>query len=244
MKGLQRTQMLLGEEAMENLKNRKIAIFGIGGVGSYVAEGLVRCGVEDFVLVDDDVIAESNLNRQIHATAASIGRSKTEVMGERICSINPKARVTEKKIFVLHDNIIELITKDLDYIVDALDTVTAKLAIAKTAAKHQIPMIAAMGTGNKLNPMAFEVADIYETSICPLCRVMRRELKKIEIPKLKVVYSREEPIKPFMVKEQEEGGLHQKRAAPGSISFVPSVAGFIIAGEVIKDLIRHPKTLD
>lgn len=232
---LLRTQMLIGQEALNKLNSSRVAVFGIGGVGSFAAEGLIRSGVGSFLLVDDDVISPSNLNRQIHATTKTIGQSKVEAMKERMLSINPDAVIDTAEAFVLYDNINKLITEEIDYVVDSLDTVTAKLAIAMRAGQLHIPVTAAMGTGNKLDPTRFEVADIYDTSICPLCRVMRRELKKRGIPGLKVVYSREEPRKPAIPEDQEHSA-HPKRMTPGSISFVPSVAGLIIAGEVIKDL--------
>lgn len=238
MEGLERSELLLGKDAMKRLEQAKVAVFGIGGVGSYVVEGLVRSGIGGFLLVDDDVIAASNLNRQLHATRDTIGRKKVQVMKERILSIQPEAKVETREDFVLYDNIGGLITTGLDYVVDSLDTVTAKLAIAERCNELGIPVIAAMGTGNKLNPALFQVGDIYQTSVCPLCKVMRKELRKRGISGLKVVYSREEPLKPGR-DLMNEAGAHKKRQTPGSVSFVPSVAGLILAGEVIRDLISH-----
>lgn len=230
-----RTQMLIGESGLKALSEKKVAIFGIGGVGSYVAEGLIRTGIKKFVLIDDDVVSISNLNRQIHSTQSTVNLPKVEVMKKRMLDINPESEVEIKKEFVLSHNIEALITEDLDYIVDALDTVTAKIAIAMTGYEKNIPVISAMGTGNKQNPSDLKVSDIYRTSVCPLCKVMRRELRKRGLPSLKVVYSEEEPIKPEYKIEEE--GSHPKRAIPGSIVFVPGTAGLLIASEVVKDLI-------
>lgn len=237
MESFMRTQMLLGGGAMEKLKKSTVAIFGVGGVGSYVAEGLVRCGVGRFILVDDDVIVQSNLNRQIHAVTGTIGQPKVKAMAERMHSISPEADIIERQEFVLDHNINDILTGDIDYVVDALDTVTAKLAIAKRALELKIPEISAMGTGNKLDPTMLMVGDIYGTSVCPLCRVMRKELNRRGISSLKVVYSKEEPVKPAPPVD-EEGGAHPKRAIPGSVSFVPSVAGLIMAGETVKDILH------
>jgi len=246
-----RTELLIGKEALNKLKNSKVAIFGIGGVGSFTAEGLARAGVGKFVLVDDDLICLTNINRQIHATRKTVGRPKVEVMRERILEINPKAEVTAIKKFYMPDCSMEIIQGDEDYIVDAIDTVTAKIDLVVNAKKLNIPIISAMGAGNKLDPTRFEVTDIYKTSICPLAKVMRRELRKRGIDSLKVVYSREEPIIPFETEENScktgcvcpKGTTRKctiRRQVPGSISFVPSVVGLIIAGEVVKDLIRKP----
>lgn len=225
-----RTQMLLGEQAMEKLKNARVAVFGIGGVGGYVCEALVRSGVGEFTIVDNDIVCTSNLNRQIIATRSTIGRYKTEVMKQRIYDINPEAKVETRECFFLPENAGEFNFNDYDYIVDAVDTVTAKLALVTKANECGVPIISSMGAGNKLEASRFEVADIYKTSVCPLAKVMRRELKKRGIKKLKVVYSKEQPIQPK---------AHTKeRSVPGSIAFVPSVAGLIIAGEVVKDLTR------
>lgn len=230
-----RTELLLGKEKVDTLRNSKVAIFGIGGVGSFVLEGLARAGIGSFVLVDNDTISESNLNRQLIATTKTIGRPKVEVAKERILEINPKANIEIYQEFFMPDIREEIIDKSVDYIVDAIDTVTAKIELIVRAKKLNVKIISSMGTGNKLNPTKFEIADIYKTSVCPLAKVMRKELRKRDINELKVLYSKEEPIK--MEKEIEEKE-HAKKQIPGSISFVPSVAGLIIAGEVIKDLIK------
>lgn len=249
-----RTELLFGREAMELLQNTHVAVFGIGGVGGYAAEALARSGVGSLELIDSDTVCLSNLNRQIIATHDTIGRYKTEVMKERILSINPKAEVMVRNCFFLPENEKEFNFSTYSYVVDAVDTVTAKLSIVMAAERAGVPVISSMGAGNKINPAELEVADIYETSICPLARVMRRELKKRGIPSLKVVYSREIPLMPRMAEEPEEAqqeeqqpeegqAVHpKKRTAPGSNAFVPSVAGLIIASEVVKDLtgVRNP----
>ena len=234
-----RTEMLLGTEIMQKLKCSKIAVFGIGGVGSYVVEALARCGVGNFILIDNDKISISNLNRQIHATCDTIGKWKVEVMKERILSINPAANVETHISFFL-PNEESFIESDCDYIVDAIDTVTAKIELVLQAQAKKIPMISSMGTGNKLNPSLLQIADIYETSVCPLAKVMRKELKTRGIKKLKVVYSKEQPLKCQMTEEQLKnmGEKTKTRSTPGSISFVPSVAGLLIASEVVKDLME------
>ena len=219
-------------ENIEKLKNAKVAIFGIGGVGSYVVEGLARAGIGNFLLVDNDKLSETNLNRQLIATKETIGKSKVEVAKKRILSINPNANVEIKEEFFMPES-DEILDNTISYIVDAVDTVTAKIELVLRANKLNIPIISCMGTGNKLDPTKFEVADIFKTSVCPLAKVMRKELKARGIKKLKVVYSKEEPIK-VDVKDEE----NIKRHVPGSISFVPSVAGLIISGEVIKDIIK------
>ncbi|MEL7568740.1 MAG: tRNA threonylcarbamoyladenosine dehydratase [Dehalobacterium sp.] len=243
-----RTTLLIGRVALEKLRNSKVAVFGIGGVGTFVVEGLVRAGIGKLVLIDDDSICLTNFNRQLHATRKTIGRPKVEVMKERILEINPKAEVVTHQKFYLPEYADELIKDDYDYIVDAVDTVTAKIDLAINAKKRNIPVISCMGAGNKLDPTKFEVADIFNTSVCPLAKVMRKELRKRGIESLKVVYSKEEPIKP---RESEDSSCNEncicpegstrhcltKRQVPGSISFVPSVAGLITAGEVVKDLI-------
>lgn len=234
-----RTQMLIGYDALEKLRNSRVAVFGVGGVGSYAAEALARCGVGSLVLIDHDVIVLSNINRQLHALHSTLGRSKVDVTRERILDINPKAQVLTHKMFYTPDNAEQLLSNDYDYIVDAIDTVTAKLDLIVRAQQMGIPIISSMGAGNKLNPAAFIVADIYDTSVCPLCRVVRTQLKKRGIKALKVVYSKEPPIKP-MVSDGAENAASRKQT-PGSISFVPSAAGLIIAGEVIKDLIAGKK---
>ena len=244
-----RTELLIGKEGIEKLKNSKVAIFGIGGVGSFVTEGLVRAGIGNFVLVDDDKVCLTNLNRQIIATRKTIGKYKVDVMKERILEINPNANVETYKEFYMPDSKEKILDESITYVVDAIDTVTAKLELVTNCDKLNIPIISAMGTGNKLNPIAFEITDIYKTSVCPLAKVMRKELKKRNIKKLKVLYSKEEPIKPS---ESEENTCKTncicppgtkrkcsvKNQIPGSISFVPAVAGLIISGEVIKDIIN------
>lgn len=232
-----RTEMLFGQEKMERLKNSCVAIFGIGGVGSYVSEGLARCGVGHFILIDHDKIDISNINRQIHATFATIGQPKVLAMKERILSINPEAEVITKEQFYLPGE-DDPIGEGCQYIVDAVDTVTAKIEIILQAQKRGIPVISSMGTGNKLDPTQLEISDIYNTSVCPLAKVMRRELKRRGIKKLKVIYSKEEPLTPALMEKavQEIGGHSNKRQTPGSVSFVPSSAGLIICSEVIKEL--------
>lgn len=233
-----RTELLIGKEAVEKLNKSKVAIFGIGGVGSYVVEGLVRAGIENFILVDHDTVSETNINRQIIATTKTIGMSKVEVAKQRILEINPNAKVEIIKEFFMPES-REILDDTVDYIVDAIDTVTAKIELVQRANRLNIPIISSMGTGNKLDPTKFEITDIYKTSVCPLAKVMRKELKQRGIKKLKVLYSKEEPIK--LKKENEQDNINNesiKKQVPGSISFVPSVAGLIIAGEVIKDLIK------
>lgn len=234
-----RTELLLGEEAVKKLSAARVAVFGIGGVGGYTCEALVRSGVGAFDLIDDDKVSLTNLNRQIIATQKTIGRDKVEVMKERMLDINPDTDVRIYKRFFLPENAEEFPFAEYDYIVDAVDTVTAKIALVMKAKEKGIPVISSMGAGNKLNADMFRVSDIYQTNVCPLAKVMRRELKKRDVEKLKVVYSEEKPIKPradslFDTDENQEHS--QKRAIPGSVAFVPSVAGLIIAGEVIKDL--------
>ena len=226
-----RTERLIGASAIEKLKNAHVAVFGIGGVGSYTVEALARAGVGTLTLIDSDAVAESNINRQIIALHSTIGRDKVEVAAERIADINPNCKVFCHKKFVLPENMYEFDFDSFDYIVDAIDTVSAKLALVQIADEKNIPIICSMGTGNKLNPLLFEVTDIYKTSVCPLARIMRTELKRRGIKKLKVLYSKEEPVKVENVSEDN------RRAVPASISFVPSAAGLIIAGEVIRDLI-------
>ncbi len=221
-----RTEALIGKEGIRKLQKARIAIFGIGGVGSFVVEGLARSGVGKFILVDKDTIDITNLNRQIIATRKTIGKSKVEVAKQRILAINPKAEVEIHQEFFM-PNSKEILDDTVDYIVDAIDTVTAKIELVIRANQQKIPIISCMGTGNKLEANRFEVADIYQTSVCPLAKVMRKELRAKGIKDLKVVYSKEVPIK---LKGEEQ-------QVPGSISFVPSVAGLIIAGEVIKDII-------
>ncbi len=244
-----RTELLIGKENIEKLHNSKVAIFGLGGVGSYVAEGLVRAGVGNFIIVDDDKICLTNLNRQIIATRKTIAKYKADVMKERILEINPDANVTEIKDFVSADSTLDYLDSSVDYIVDAVDTVSAKIKLVMVANERNIKIISAMGTGNKLNPTMLEVSDIYKTEMCPLAKVMRKELRARGIKSLKVVYSKEKPMK--VLQEDENScktncicppGTKRKCAlrnqVPGSISFVPSVAGMIIASEVVKDIIK------
>ena len=228
-----RTELLLGKEAMEKLKNSRVAIFGVGGVGGYVVEALVRSGVGTFDLIDDDKVCLTNLNRQIIATRKTVGKYKVDVCKERILEINPDAKVNTYKCFFLPENADEFPFDEYDYIVDAVDTVTAKIKLVEISQEKKIPIISSMGTGNKLDPTKLEVTDIYKTSICPLARVMRRELKKRKIPALKVVYSTEKPIETDAPVDPE---THKK--TPGSISFVPSCAGLIIASVVVRDLLH------
>lgn len=228
-KWLSRTENLIGKDTLKNLSKKKVAIFGLGGVGSYVVEALARVGISNFVLVDNDNISITNMNRQIIATNKTIGKPKVEVAKERILEINNKAKIEIYKEFFT-PNTEGIIDDSVSYIVDAVDTVTAKIELVLRAKELNIPIISSMGTGNKLDPTKFEVSDIYKTSVCPLAKVMRKELKKRNINKLKVVYSKEEPIKTTI--------LEDNKKVPASISFVPSVAGLIIASEVVKDLIR------
>ncbi len=230
-----RTELLIGKEGIIKLQKAKVAIFGIGGVGSFVTEGLARAGVEKFILIDNDQISITNINRQIIATTKTIGKNKVDVMKERILEINPNAQVETYQEFYMPNSKTEIITKDLTYVVDCVDTVTAKIEIIMQCKKLEIPVISSMGTGNKLDPLRFEIADIYKTSVCPLAKVMRKELKKRNIESLKVLYSKEEPIKLQKNDSKEE---ISKTPVPGSISFVPPVAGLIIAGEIVKDIIK------
>lgn len=244
-----RTELLLGKEAMDKLQNSRVAVFGIGGVGGYVCEALVRSGVYHFDLIDDDQVCLTNLNRQIIATRKTIGQYKVDVMRERILEINPDADVSVHKCFFLPENADEFPFEEYDYVVDAVDTVTAKIELVMKAQEKGVPIISSMGAGNKLDPSAFKVADIYKTRVDPLARVMRREMKKRGVKKLKVVYSEEDPKRPIEDMAVScrnhcicpPGAQHkctERRDIPGSTAFVPSVAGLIIAGEVIKDLIK------
>ena len=227
-----RTELLVGEEGINKLHNSKVIVFGIGGVGSFVVEALTRAGVGNLILVDNDTICISNLNRQIHATQATVGMIKVEAMKERVISINQKCNVEAKQVFITADNISEIIPSDVDYVVDAIDTVTSKLALAEYCYKNNINIISSMGTGNKMDPTQFRVSDVFKTKVCPLAKVMRHELRKRGVKKLKVVYSEEMPMTP----DKGRAVPSAKRQTPGSISFVPPVAGMIIGGEVIKDL--------
>ncbi|HBC84711.1 MAG TPA: hypothetical protein DCZ30_04690 [Clostridiales bacterium] len=259
-----RTELLIGKEGIEKLQNAKVAIFGIGGVGSYVVEGLVRAGIENFILVDNDEVSLTNLNRQIIATFETIGKPKVEVCKKRILEINPNANVEIYKEFFMPES-KNILDNTVSYIVDSVDTVTAKIELVLRARNLNIPIISSMGTGNKLDPTKFEVTDIYKTQNCPLAKVMRKELRARGIKKLKVVYSKEEPIKSSIILENStciknveytknincmdstentgntentENLKKGSRLVPGSVSFVPSVAGLIIAGEVVKDIIQ------
>lgn len=244
-----RTELLFGKEAMDKLQNSRVAVFGIGGVGGYVCEALVRSGVYHFDLIDDDQVCLTNLNRQIIATRKTVGQYKVDVMRERILEINPDADVSVHKCFFLPENADDFPFEEYDYVVDAVDTVTAKIELVMKAQEKGVPIISSMGAGNKLDPSAFKVADIYKTRVDPLARVMRREMKKRGVKKLKVVYSEEDPKRPIEDMAVScrnhcicpPGAQHkctERRDIPGSTAFVPSVAGLIIAGEVIKDLIK------
>ena len=222
-----RTELLIGKDNIQKLKNSRVIVYGIGGVGSFAVEGLIRSGIENIILVDNDVISPSNLNRQIHATVPNIGRLKVECMKERIISINPNVKVENHLAQDIGDGEESLIDNTITYVIDAVDTVTTKLKLIQRAKAQKVPIISCMGTGNKLDPSRFEIADIYKTSVCPLAKVMRKELKKRGIQDLKVLYSKEEPIK-----HEEQSNV------PASISYVPSVAGLIIAGEVIRDICK------
>lgn len=226
-----RTEMLIGSAAVEKLKNARVAVFGLGGVGGYCVEALARAGVGALDLIDNDTIAPSNLNRQILATCATVGQEKTKVGAERVLAVNPAVRVTTHTVFFSRESAALFDFSAYDYVVDAIDTVTGKVALAECAKAANVPIVSSMGTGNKLDPTAFKVADISKTQVCPLARVMRRELKARGITHLKVVYSEEQPRTPLFSEEDET-----RRTPPASISFVPAVAGLILAGEVIKDL--------
>jgi tRNA A37 threonylcarbamoyladenosine dehydratase len=244
-----RTELLIGKEAVQKLGRSTVAVFGIGGVGTFAVEGLVRSGVGKLVLIDDDCICLTNINRQLHATRKTVGKPKVEVMKDRILDINPRAVVITHQTFYMPECASQLVTADYDYIIDAIDTVTAKIDLIINAKEQNIPIISCMGTGNKLDPTRFEITDIYDTSVCPLAKVMRRELRKRGVSDLKVVYSKEEPIKPQASEESNcrincifpkdsARNCTVRRQIPGSIAFVPSVAGLLIAGEVVKDLIK------
>ena len=226
-----RTEMLIGKDVVERLASCRVAIFGIGGVGGYVMEALARSGIGHFDLIDNDTVNITNLNRQIIATHDTIGEFKVDAAKKRILSINPRAKVSAYKTFYLPENSCQFDFSSYDYVIDAVDTVTAKIEIIVNAKKAGVPVISCMGTGNKLSPTLFEITDIYKTSVCPLAKVMRRELKKRGVEKLKVLYSKEEPVK--------QSSDSSAKPVPASIAFVPSAAGLIIAGEVIKDLIER-----
>jgi len=226
----ERTSLLLGKASVEKLAEKRVAVFGVGGVGGFVCEGLVRAGIGAIDIVDKDIVAISNINRQLIALHSTVGKNKVDVLEERLKDINKNLIIKKYKCFFLPETSETFDFREYDYVVDAIDTVTGKIELILKAKEAGVPIISAMGAGNKLDPTAFQVSDIYKTSVCPLARVMRRELKKRGVEKLKVVYSKEEPIKP----QFEEG----EEVVPGSVSFVPPDLGLIIAGEVVKDLIR------
>lgn len=232
-----RTKRLLGADAMKKLKNSHVAVFGIGGVGGHAADALVRSGIGQITIVDSDEVAESNINRQLIATTKTVGRKKVEVMKEHLLEINPEVIVHEYDCFFLPETKAQFDFSGYDYVIDAVDTVTAKLALVEACKEAGVPIVSSMGAGNKLDPTAFEVTDIYKTSVCPLAKVMRKELKARGIKKLKVVYSKEIPLEPITDEEFVSDEKRSRRATPGSIAFVPSVAGLILAGEVVKDIV-------
>ncbi|WP_040215316.1 tRNA threonylcarbamoyladenosine dehydratase [Clostridium polynesiense] len=252
---LTRTELLIGSDGIDKLKNSKVVVLGIGGVGSFTVEALARSGVGKLVLVDNDTICLTNLNRQIHATYDTLERSKVEVMKERVLSINKSCEVTALEMFITSENLSEIITEDVDYVVDAIDTITAKIAVAVYCENNNIKLISSMGTGNKLDPTKFKVTDVYSTKVCPLAKVMRYELRKRGVKALKVVYSEEVPLKPHLpavdssdpallvntvpadTSEEQGKKTITKRQTPGSVSFVPPVAGMIIASVVIRELL-------
>lgn len=246
-----RTEMVLGRDALTALSEKKVAIFGVGGVGGYVCEALVRSGVGHFVLVDKDEVSLTNLNRQIIALHSTIGRAKVDVMKERMLDINPEADIDARRCFFLPENQDEFNFAEYDYVVDAVDTVTAKIAIIMKAKEAGVPVISAMGAGNKMDPSRFQVTDIFKTTMCPLAKVMRHEMKKRGVKKLKVVYSDELPRTPLFDPDEEadaemgksDGFISGKfrKKAPGSLAFVPSVAGLLLASEVIKDMTKDIK---
>lgn len=229
-----RTQLLLGSSPMERLRNSRVAVFGVGGVGGYAVEALARSGIGALDLIDRDIVSRSNINRQIIALESTVGQYKTDAAEKRIREINPDCRVTVHRMFFMPDTADQIDFSQFDYVVDAIDTITGKIEIIMRAKAAGVPVISSMGAGNKLDPTAFAVADIYSTSVCPLARVMRRELKKRNVDSLKVVYSTEQAVTPQNPETDPVSG----KSVPGSVAFVPSAAGLIIAGEVIKDLIQ------
>ena len=235
-KKFDRTKRLLGVEGMRRLESAHVAVFGIGGVGGHAAEALVRSGIGEITIVDSDEIAESNINRQLIATTKTIGRKKVDVMEEHLLEINPEVKVHKHCCFFLPETKDNFDFSKYDYVLDAVDTVTAKLALVEACRESCVAIISSMGAGNKLDPTAFEVTDIYKTSVCPLAKVMRKELKARGIKKLKVVYSKEIPLEPIEDETFVSDEVRSRRATPGSIAFVPSVAGLILAGEVVKDI--------
>ena len=230
-----RTELLIGEEALKKLASSRVAVFGVGGVGSYVVEALVRCGIGEIDLIDNDKYCITNLNRQLYATRSSLGKYKVDAAEERIKDINPDCRVNKYKVFYMPETSSEFDFKNYDYVVDAIDTVSGKIELVMQAKAAGVPVISSMGAGNKMHPEMFEISDIYKTSVCPLAKVMRQELKKRKVKELKVVYSKETPIK--HVSAEASNGA--KKNVPGSNSFVPSAVGLIIAGEVIRTLIEE-----
>ena len=234
-----RTKRLLGANAMEKLKNSHVAVFGIGGVGGHAADALVRSGIGEITIVDSDEVAESNINRQLIATTKTVGRKKVEVMEEHLLEINPEVKIHKHCCFFLLETKDDFDFASFDYVIDAVDTVTAKLALVEMCKEYDVPIVSSMGAGNKLDPTAFEVTDIYKTSVCPLAKVMRKELKARGIKHLKVVYSKEIPLEPIEDENFVSDEVRTRRATPGSIAFVPSVAGLILAGEVVKDIAKR-----
>ena len=245
MNTLTRTEILIGEDNIKKLKNSSVIIFGVGGVGSFCVEAIARCGIGNIHIVDDDTISITNINRQLIATHSTIGKDKIEVVKQRILDINPDANVSASKVFYTKDTLSSIDLSKYDYIVDAIDTISSKILLVEEATRQNIPIISSMGTGNKLDPTKFVVTDIYKTFMCPLAKVMRYELKKRGIKKLKVVYSTEKPIKPAPIKldlnaksSSEFRDTNKRRETPGSISFVPSVAGLIMASQVVNDILK------
>ena len=237
MRQFRRTEMIFGTDAMEKLKNSRVAVFGVGGVGGHVVEALARSGVGAIDLIDNDVVHNSNINRQVVATLSNVGVDKVEAFEKRIKDINPELTVTKHKCFFTPENSSQFDFNNYDYVADCIDTVTGKIELVLKAQEAGVPIISSMGTGNKVNPTDLEVSDIYKTSVCPLAKVMRRELKKRKIKKLKVVYSKEIPITPKEIKFDEES----KKVLIGSNAFVPATAGLIIASEIIKDIIKKER---
>ncbi|MCR1971341.1 tRNA threonylcarbamoyladenosine dehydratase [Clostridium cochlearium] len=235
-----RTELLIGKDNLLKLKNSTVAVFGIGGVGSFATEALARAGIGNLILIDNDVVSISNLNRQIIANLDTMGKSKVEIMKNRIKSINPNCNITMHEIFAKEDNLGDILNTNIDYVIDAIDTVSSKLSLISICKDKNIPIISSMGTGNKLDPTKFKIVDIYETKVCPLAKVMRYELRKRNISNLKVLYSEEIPIKIKSNNESSNNSVPgpRKKVSPGSISFVPPVAGMIIASEVIKDILN------
>lgn len=236
-----RSELLLGEGSINTLKSKTILVFGCGGVGSYVIEGLVRTGISNFIIVDNDTVSKSNINRQIIATANTVGKSKVEVTKERILSINPSSNVKTFETFILEDSLETICFENVDYVVDCIDTISGKIAIIKKAKELNIPIISSMGTGNKLDPLQFKITDISKTSVCPLAKVMRYELKKRNIKNVKVLFSTEIPIdlsNNDLEKKLLQDEASVKHQIPGSVSFVPSIAGLLIAREIILDLLK------